>query len=50
MKIQVVTLLGAHFIGVSHCFSLSNRIYSFIEYFSQDPSMDHSFSQDPSMC
>ncbi|XP_050205064.1 peroxidase 5-like [Mercurialis annua] len=37
---EMVTLLGAHSIGVSHCSSFSNRLYTFNATHPQDPSMD----------
>ncbi|KAI9128242.1 hypothetical protein K1719_001235 [Acacia pycnantha] len=40
---EMVTLSGAHSIGVSHCSSFSNRLYSFNATHSQDPSMDPTF-------
>ncbi|KAK4284299.1 hypothetical protein QN277_001153 [Acacia crassicarpa] len=43
---EMVTLSGAHSIGVSHCSSFSNgRLYSFNATHPQDPSMDPSFAQ-----
>ncbi|WJX19784.1 peroxidase [Trifolium repens] len=41
---EMVTLSGAHSIGVSHCSSFSNRLYSFNATFTQDPSMDPKFA------
>ncbi|XP_058766755.1 peroxidase 5-like [Vicia villosa] len=41
---EMVTLSGAHSVGVSHCSSFSNRLYSFNATFSQDPSMDPNFA------
>ncbi|CAL5207917.1 unnamed protein product [Lathyrus oleraceus] len=40
---EMVTLSGAHSIGVSHCSSFSNRLYSFSNTNAVDPSMDPSF-------
>ncbi|KAI6670633.1 hypothetical protein NL676_005518 [Syzygium grande] len=40
----MVTLSGAHSIGVSHCSSFSNRLYSFNNTHKQDPSMDPKFA------
>ncbi|XP_004495876.1 peroxidase 5-like [Cicer arietinum] len=42
---EMVTLSGAHSIGVSHCSSFSNRLYSFNKTFSQDPSMNPKFAE-----
>lgn len=37
---EMVTLSGAHSIGVAHCSSFSKRLYSFNATHAQDPSMD----------
>ncbi|KAM7496992.1 hypothetical protein LguiA_021406 [Lonicera macranthoides] len=37
---EMVTLSGAHSIGLSHCTSISNRLYSFNATHPQDPSID----------
>ncbi|XP_052205493.1 peroxidase 5-like [Diospyros lotus] len=42
---EMVTLSGAHSIGVSHCSSFSNRLYSFNATQPQDPSMDPEFAR-----
>lgn len=41
---DMVTLTGAHSIGVSHCSSFSNRLYSFNATHPQDPTMDPAFA------
>ncbi|KAL2339369.1 hypothetical protein Fmac_007309 [Flemingia macrophylla] len=41
---EMVTLSGAHSIGVSHCTSFSKRLYSFNDTFALDPSMDTSYA------
>ncbi|KAK1322861.1 Peroxidase 5 [Acorus calamus] len=41
---EMVTLSGAHSIGVSHCLSFSNRLYTFNSTHPQDPSMDRNFA------
>ncbi|KAK1266528.1 Peroxidase 5 [Acorus gramineus] len=41
---EMVTLSGAHSIGVSHCSSFSNRLYSFNSTYPQDPSMNPGFA------
>jgi len=42
---EMITLSGAHSIGVSHCSAFSNRLYSFNNTFTQDPSMDSSYAE-----
>ncbi|QCD89499.1 peroxidase 5-like [Vigna unguiculata] len=42
---EMVTLSGAHSIGVSHCSAFSKRLYSFNDTFTQDPSMDSSYAE-----
>nr|KYP56125.1 Peroxidase 5 [Cajanus cajan] len=41
---EMVTLSGAHSVGVSHCSSFSDRLYSSNATFAQDPSMDPNFA------
>ncbi|TYH04965.1 hypothetical protein ES288_A08G047500v1 [Gossypium darwinii] len=41
---EMVTLSGAHSIGVSHCSSISNRLYSFNATHAQDPSLDPNYT------
>ncbi|GLT50579.1 hypothetical protein SLA2020_240570 [Shorea laevis] len=41
---EMVTLSGAHSIGVSHCSSFSKRLYSFNATLPQDPSLDPSYA------
>lgn len=41
----MVTLSGAHSIGVSHCSAFANRLYSFNSTHPQDPSMNPSFAR-----
>ncbi|XP_073000772.1 peroxidase 5-like [Typha latifolia] len=41
---EMVTLSGAHTIGVSHCSTFSSRLYGFNSSVSQDPSLDSSFA------
>uniref|UniRef100_A0A2N9EXE9 Peroxidase n=1 Tax=Fagus sylvatica TaxID=28930 RepID=A0A2N9EXE9_FAGSY len=43
---EMVTLSGAHSIGVSHCSSFSTRLYTFNATHPQDPSMDPSFAKE----
>ncbi|XP_050273544.1 peroxidase 5-like [Quercus robur] len=43
---EMVTLSGAHSIGVSHCSSFSKRLYTFNATHPQDPSMDPKFARD----
>ncbi|XP_073147906.1 peroxidase 5-like [Henckelia pumila] len=42
---EMVTLSGAHSIGISHCSSFSNRIYNFNSTHPVDPSMDPNFAR-----
>ncbi|KAK6233311.1 hem peroxidase - like 10 [Theobroma cacao] len=42
---EMVTLSGAHSIGVSHCSSFSNRLLSFNATHLQDPSLDPEFAR-----
>ncbi|KDP34818.1 hypothetical protein JCGZ_11180 [Jatropha curcas] len=41
---EMVTLSGAHSIGISHCSSFSNRLYSFNATHAQDLSMDSTYA------
>lgn len=41
---EMVTLSGAHSIGVAHCSSFSNRLYSFNATHPLDPSMDPAYA------
>lgn len=41
---EMVTLSGAHSIGVAHCSTFSNRLYSFNATHSQDPSMNPKYA------
>ncbi|CAJ1932997.1 unnamed protein product [Sphenostylis stenocarpa] len=42
---EMVTLSGAHSIGVAHCGAFSNRLYSFSDTLRQDPSLDPSYAE-----
>ncbi|ESW26306.1 hypothetical protein PHAVU_003G108100 [Phaseolus vulgaris] len=42
---EMVTLSGAHSIGVSHCSTFPKRLYSFNDTFKQDPSMDSFYAE-----
>ncbi|KAL5700699.1 peroxidase [Ranunculus cassubicifolius] len=41
---EMVTLSGAHSIGISHCSSFAQRLYSFNATHPQDPSMDRKYA------
>ncbi|KAL3725223.1 hypothetical protein ACJRO7_030263 [Eucalyptus globulus] len=41
---EMVTLSGAHSIGISHCSSFSSRLYSFNTTLAQDPTLDPAFA------
>ncbi|EEF31934.1 peroxidase 5 [Ricinus communis] len=41
---ELVTLSGAHSVGISRCSSFSNRLYSFNATHAQDPSMDPKYA------
>ncbi|KAL4383148.1 hypothetical protein GQ457_15G024950 [Hibiscus cannabinus] len=41
---EMVTLSGAHSIGVAHCPAFSNRLYSFNATHPQDPSLDPNYA------
>ncbi|GAV61204.1 peroxidase domain-containing protein [Cephalotus follicularis] len=43
---EMVTLSGAHSIGVSHCSSFSSRLYSFNDTHPQDPTLNPKFAND----
>jgi len=41
---EMVTLSGAHSVGISHCSSFSSRLYTFNATHPQDPSMDSKYA------
>ncbi|KAL5700700.1 peroxidase [Ranunculus cassubicifolius] len=41
---EMVTLSGAHSVGISHCSSFSNRLYAFNATHPQDPSLDPKYA------
>lgn len=43
---EMVTLSGAHSVGVSHCSSFSDRLYSFNSTNRQDPSLNPNFARE----
>ncbi|BAT98716.1 hypothetical protein VIGAN_10004200 [Vigna angularis var. angularis] len=42
---EMVTLSGAHSIGVANCGTFSNRLYTFSDTVRQDPSLDPSYAE-----
>ncbi|KAK3415347.1 hypothetical protein EUGRSUZ_H00891 [Eucalyptus grandis] len=41
---EMVTLSGAHSIGISHCSSFSSRLYAFNATHAQDPTLDRTYA------
>ncbi|XP_050236489.1 peroxidase 5-like [Mercurialis annua] len=41
---EMVTLSGAHSVGIAHCTAISNRLYNYNNTHDQDPSLDPQFA------
>lgn len=43
---DMITLSGAHTIGVAHCASFINRLYNFSAYYPTDPTLEPKFAEE----